>query len=1330
MATQTRYASKDAFMGKQISGGFSGWNGKDDHLPAGKSVSGTYKWRSVVYFSVDFSPMLGISSATLYLYNHSTGSPLHSNQTSSPSSIDIARMTADWGEGSTNPGEGNLTSSLDWDWDNRYDKTSSSGVVTKNITQGANGSAETFDVTDIVTAWFNGSANNGFMIRNNDESSSSKGVQFYSREAGGALRPKLVIEYVTNTAPSAPTLTSPVSGAIVNTLTPTLSGAANDSDAGDYITNIQIQVADPVEYLYSFSLTNTASDPGAGYFRTNSGGTAIYISETDLKGVNRAADMASWSGRYFHYYIGTKRVSYLIGTVTDNGTWRTLGATYVSTSEITPSAAGIANVEIDSTADGDGLITMMWDSGSQTVSGTPTSFSKIYGDSGSPSVLSGNTFYKWRAKTCDRALEWSPWSEWGFFKPNTTPNVPSVSIQSPSSDIADDTPDFTITHDDNDPDDSTMYGYQVVVEKETSVGSGSWTTTGGWDSGQADTSGSPATVKVVTSGTLTWGGSYRVKARTKDQNGAWSSYSPWQTFYIHKTLPPINLAPSSGEGVSATPTLTGAQASSTDAIQSYQIIFYDSSLGVTSIKDTGVLTSGITSDSAFSYTYSGLPTLTVSTTYYYRVRVTGAIGGTSEYSALQSFTVVDATTPTITSPVGSGITDLTPDIVITRATVYNRLQIEVYPASSTSISLGTAIQVSGTKADADADTIITGAGPTTGTWTYSGAALAWATTYKIRARVSSDGGTNWSTWSGLSAFSTDSAGTPTLTTVGGVAQSGTPWITDFTPDFVITRAGSDTIDQMRVRVLNSSGSVQIWDSGMTDVANGTTGTLTYSGPTLVGGTTYSWTASYQKSTGPTGVEATPQPFRLNGAPTIPGTTFPSNSYTFSTGESLLFSAVFSDPDTSVMGDLPADWEIVVELNDGTPFDTENVVSGLLVGTNSIVWPGTAFTTGVDYRWKTRFMDSKSVWGEYSSYNTFRIAAPPNGTFTAPSSGFPTVNTINMVNPDVTWSYSGDTAQLSYTIKIEKTNASGVVDSVITTLSGTTTATTKTIPAGYLLPNNYYKLTLTVRSSTDLLYDPTPSSVLIHMVIEAPDPITGLSATADEENSKVTLDWDEMTLKANHIFVAYYVYRRLIGDTQWQLISEVNNKQTSSYNDWYAGNSLSYQYRVNAVTTKNAGIHLESGDDPDGGNIAASILDADVWMIIGADRADAHIQEVPVDEEGHNRPVQQEVFETIGADRKVIVRGFVLGHEGTLSAIWDNRLVQSEVDEQVYYNYTVIGRRLLDYITDNKGPHILKSPFGDVWDVEFSGPSYRWIKGGHLEVDLEWIETGSTSRVSV
>ena len=76
------------------------------------------------------------------------------------------------------------------------------------------------------------------------------------------------------------------------------------------------------------------------------------------------------------------------------------------------------------------------------------------------------------------------------------------------------------------------------------------------------------------------------------------------------------------------------------------------------------------------------------------------------------------------------------------------------------------------------------------------------------------------------------------------------------------------------------------------------------------------------------------------------------------------------------------------------------------------------------------------------------------------------------------------------------------------------------------------------------------------------------------------------------------------------------------------------------------------------------------------------------------------------------------------------MVPSENDGTTMVPETLRGRRLLEYLSNNRGPHTLKSPFGDTWEVEFEGPQARWIIGGHLEVDLSWTEIGDTSRLAV
>jgi hypothetical protein len=211
-------------------------------------------------------------------------------------------------------------------------------------------------------------------------------------------------------------------------------------------------------------------------------------------------------------------------------------------------------------------------------------------------------------------------------------------------------------------------------------------------------------------------------------------------------------------------------------------------------------------------------------------------------------------------------------------------------------------------------------------------------------------------------------------------------------------------------------------------------------------------------------------------------------------------------------------------------------------------------------------------------------------------------------------------------------------------------------------------------------------------------------------------------------VSYRIQRLLTGYEAWETVAEITTQTTTVWRDYYAGNSVNYTYAVRAVTTKvGVGIELESGDDPLGGSKQDSQLSSTDWSFVGEDRSLDHVINLVVTDENHTRPIQQESFETIGSDRKVIMRGFVLGHEGTLTTFWQNTLIPFPTDEQLTINETLQGRRIVDYLTHNAGPHIIKSPFGDVWDAQFETPEYSWLPVGHLEVTLKWVETGNTSR---
>jgi hypothetical protein len=1193
MATKTFYTNKDAVMGKQVSGGtFSGWNGKDDHLQVGKTSN--YKWRAVVYFPISFSGMIGITGARLHLKTYAgTGGGVHQPQLTPPSQLNVRRMTSDWGEGDVNPGEGDLTGSLPWEWDNRATNYTSDGHVEKSIDQGTTGSDEFIDVTDIVKAWFDGRPNYGFILINENETTAARALLFYAREFDSDHRPSLVIDYDTNTPPNAPVSLTPTGGSVTS-MTPTFNFTRSDPDVGDYISGYMIEVY-------------------------NNAGTVL------------------------HY-----------------------GTPFIPTT------------------------------------GTPTSASHIFGSAASTAnpviPLTDGQTYKWRVKTWDSEVQGGAFSAYQTFVPNAPPSAPTVTVTSaPVNDINDSTPSFVISH--NDAGNANMYGYQFIIT-DTSIGAIAF------DSGNIDKSGSPSPTVSVSSSTLTFGRPYTIKARTQDNHSVWSVFSANVAFTLHKAQAPTNMDPTGNETTNTTPVLTGDRGSSTDVITAVWIRVYTDDLASTPLPATRYTSTIEPGGTGFSVPYAG-SALGASVYYRWQAQVETSSGDISDWSATQRFFVADATTPSLTAPAGTGIASLTPTFSGQRATTFNRFKYELYAANGTTLLY----------ASASLSATISGSGPYLFSSVYGGApALAWATQYKWRAAVSADAGSSWSPWSGLMSFTTSSA---------GVAVHHTPtanqWITDATPDFLITRSGSDTIDQMQVRVYNAS-QVLLWDSGMIDVTNGTSGVgpITYAGATLTGGDYY-WDARYKSAAGPTGPYSGLQKFRLNRAPTIPTNLFPTPNYVFADTLLPTFRATFQDPDKETNGDYPNGWDIDILNSSGTVLATKTITAGLTSGTNEYEWTGGdyALSYGTQYMWRTRFRDSNSAWGAYSASSNFKAATSPNGTITTPSNE----STVASINPTVEWSFTGGT-QSQYRLRVVRVLTGAVVyDTTPPVPSAATSA-----QVNYLRDGWTYDITLTVWN-TDGLEDPTPSTVQVIVALDAPDPISGLSITTSKNDSYVQLDWDQGGLKTNHTFIRYQIYRRVKGDVSWYEVGEARSRTQPRYIDWTAGNSISYEYRVTQVDTKTAaGIELESPDGDE--NIVPVIADADVWMFIGFDRASAHIIELPVVDEDHNRPVQQEEFEPLGSDRKVIMRGFVLGHEGSIQCIFRNDIVPSPDDFQVLYNETLIGRRLVDYLTRNKGPHILKSPFGDVWDVEFQGPTYKWLDSGNLQVTLTWIETGNTSQVVV
>jgi hypothetical protein len=200
-----------------------------------------------------------------------------------------------------------------------------------------------------------------------------------------------------------------------------------------------------------------------------------------------------------------------------------------------------------------------------------------------------------------------------------------------------------------------------------------------------------------------------------------------------------------------------------------------------------------------------------------------------------------------------------------------------------------------------------------------------------------------------------------------------------------------------------------------------------------------------------------------------------------------------------------------------------------------------------------------------------------------------------------------------------------------------------------------------------------------------------------------LNWDLSNMTVSD-FSGYRLYRRVVGVEDWDIIADIAEQSIGMYEDNTAGQTVQYEYKITQFKSVVGDVPLES--DPSDSVFIA--LTTDAWFIVMLVTANFHALELNVTEEEHSAVVQQEVFEPLASSRKRVIRGNVLGDEGSITAMFDQSM-------------SSMAREHMEHIKMNKGPHILKSPFGDVWYVEFDSPGYKYVSGGHLQISIGWVE---------
>jgi len=902
---------------------------------------------------------------------------------------------------------------------------------------------------------------------------------------------------------------------------------------------------------------------------------------------------------------------------------------------------------------------LVWDSGD--VAATGVRFNIQYNGS---ALTSGDSYW-FDCRTRDQSGLWGAYSALNEVTINSLPYAPIVTVtQQPNTDIGTLTPQFVFSHQDPDPADVLAYAYRYVVERLSGT---SWVAHN--DSGDI-TLGTPVSSVAITynGNALSWASTYRVKAATKDVHGGWGAYSIAVQFSTHQTATPINLIPTGNAIVgSTTPKVSGQRGSSLDVFTKVDLRFWNGvNLDIPEMTD---ITSGVTS-AAFSCVPD--QSLSADSALTWQVRAYASLAGWSAWSASQSFRTPSANAVNITAPLGSGITDLTPDIAFNRSTNFDAHQVEVRRKSD---------QVSMWAPGTD-----TYSSRASHSVTYAGTALVWATEYEERVRCSADGGSTWGAgWTDWQTFRTNEADVPTLT-----APTVDLWTTDTTPNIAGTTTG--TISQFRVLVwpVSTLDGTPSYDSGWV----GGSGTSFSHDPTtaLIRGRDYWVQAQYIAASGPTSPLSAARRFHVNAAPSQPTDVYPSSNTVVPSDLTPTLRATFTDDEAGTWGDYPTKWRIeVIRESDQNSMLAAEYTTGLTAGENTKVYAGSALSYQIWYQARHKFWDTKSEAGTFSPYYRFKCGRPGTVTITEYTDD-------QVVTPAFTiqwdWSHPDSLVRTRYQAWITR-NSDGV--KVYDSGLQISAALSHIVPSGYIRSGQYYTLHLVVYDSDYLPSIEQTYSVLATWA--SPDGVQSVSATYDETKFWLQLDWDAIS---DSDFDYYQIYRRRVGEAIFLKYDTVESKTTTTFIDYWAGHGEQYEYYL----TWFAQVAGDQSEESGASQIVTASVDADTWVVISKDRTT--VFELPVVDEQHQPVIQQETFEPLGGNRKKIVRGNTLGEEGWLECAW----IPDERGD---------AKENIRYITNFAGPHILKSAFGDVWLVEFSAPTKRYRAVGAYTARLEWIE---------
>lgn len=391
---------------------------------------------------------------------------------------------------------------------------------------------------------------------------------------------------------------------------------------------------------------------------------------------------------------------------------------------------------------------------------------------------------------------------------------------------------------------------------------------------------------------------------------------------------------------------------------------------------------------------------------------------------------------------------------------------------------------------------------------------------------------------------------------------------------------------------------------------------------------------------------------------------PSGDQTVAFGATVPLLWSFSDP-SSV--DFQTAFQVVVERNDTgvLVLDSGKVVSGNQSYNAAIP----AAQKDQPLRWKIRVWDSDDVTAGYGGYVLFRTSDAPVVAVTSPAD----FSDVDHPSPTFEWTVteSGGRTQAAFHVIVKEgtdvVHDSGWINSAV--LSYT--------PSSAIVENGHtYVVEVHVRDTVGL--ESSDTSIFDAVWVPPAEPVF---AVTDEVNANGYVLVHFTNAQKDATFTRYEIWRRLTGETDWEVLQTYTVDQANyDFDNWIVASNQEYDYTV-VQWADRFGTEV-----PSAANVTTITTGGDEYWLLYGDDPSLNMK-LTVTADDFTDEYESETTHIIGRGRHVDY-GDELGYAGQLTArMWDEATMTARQK-----------RIAVESLKKQKATLFLRNPFGDIWLV--------------------------------